>query len=352
MFDQFLGMQPHPTKCQATYVWIDVTGQSLRSKTRTLPEAPQTIHDYPVWNHGWRHDWTDQGVFYENILKPVAHFPDPFLGGQNRLVLCEEYGPDGQPVATNYRHECNKVMQECAKEKPWFGIEQEYMLLDTDRHPLGWPKNGQPTPIDETMPYYCGVGVDKVVGREVVEAHYRACLRADIEIAGTNAEATFGQWEFQIGICEGIEMGDHLWMARYLLHRVAEKFGVVVSLDPMLPAVEAGKWFGSGCHTNFSSASTRAEGGIKVIEAAMTKLALHQQHHLSLYGSGNEKRLTGKLFTPSMQHFTWGVADRAASVRIPQQVADEGKGYLEDRRPSSNCDPYRVTAAIASACLL
>ncbi|KAI1713791.1 glutamine synthetase, catalytic domain-containing protein [Ditylenchus destructor] len=354
-FDPFLGMQPHPTKCQATYVWIDVTGETVRSKTKTLPEAPKTIQDYPIWNHGWGS--ADQGktIFFEYYLHPVADFPDPFLGGQNRLVLCEIYDQKKEPGPTNYRAECARVMKECAAEKPWFGMEQEYYFLDLDRHPLGWPKNGHPPPGIINFPHAWAVGADKVVGREIVEAHYRACLLAGIKIDGINSEATPAQWEYQIGPCEGVSIGDHLWMSRYILHRTAEQFGVIVSLEPRLDVAIAGGWFGSGCHTNYSTASMRADGGMKEIEDAISKLEITHKDHMEVYGRDNGKRTASWASysaAPSADKFSWGVGDRGCSVRVPLQVAEDGKGYFEDRRPASNCDPYRVTAAIVNSTLL
>ncbi|KAI1717998.1 glutamine synthetase, catalytic domain-containing protein [Ditylenchus destructor] len=341
--DQFLGLKPVTSKCQATYVWIDGTGEYLRSKTRTLPHVPASITDYPEWNYDGSSTGQASGRNSDMFLHPVAVYPDPFLGGKARLVLCDTYDSSHNPSQTNHRFYCSVLMNACIKDKPWFGMEQEYLLLDRDGHPLGWPKHGFPAP---QGPYYCGVGADRIFGREIVETHYRACLYANIGIAGTNAEVAPGQWEFQIGPCEGIDIGDQLWMARYLLHRTAEQFGVMATLDPK-PAItmKAGEWNGAGCHTNFSSAAMRAEGGIAYIEAAMEKLARRHEEHL-------RKRLSGRCETSSMDKFTWGVADRGCSVRIPRQVAADKKGYLEDRRPASNCDPYCVTAAIAHTILL
>merc|ERR1712042_20564 len=226
----------------------------------------------------------------------------------------------------------------------WFGIEQEYTLLDQNGHPYGWPTNGFPGP---QGPYYCGVGADKVYGRDIVEAHYRACLYAGIKIAGTNAEVMPSQWEFQVGPCEGISMGDHLWMARFILHRVAEDFGVVVSFDPKpIP----GEWNGAGCHTNYSTKEMREEGGLRAIEDAIEKLQDKHDEHIKAYdpkeGADNARRLTGRCETSSINDFSAGVANRGASIRIPRQVMADKCGYFEDRRPSSNCDPYAVTDII------
>ena len=240
--------------------------------------------------------------------------------------------------------------KEVKKSHPWFGIEQEYTLLDIDQQPLGWPKMGFPGP---QGPYYCGVGAGRVYGRKIMECHYKACLYAGIKIAGENAEVMPSQWEFQVGPCEGIEMGDHLWMARYILERVTEDFNVVVSFDPKpIP----GDWNGAGCHTNYSTAAMRHEGGIREIHDAIGKLSRRHKWHIEQYdptgGIDNARRLTGLHETAAITHFSSGVASRKASIRIPRQCAEEGKGYLEDRRPSSNCDPYNVTEAIVRTTVL
>ena len=228
------------------------------------------------------------------------------------------------------------------------GLEQEYTLFNLDkRTPLGWPVGGFPGP---QGPYYCSAGADVAFGRPIVEAHYKACMYAGIKISGINAEVLPGQWEFQVGPAVGIEAGDHLWMARFLMFRVCEDFKVSVSFEPK--PIEDGDWNGSGCHTNFSTEAMRAEGGYKAIIAAVEKLGKKHDEHISVYGEGNEKRLTGKHETASYKVFKYGVADRGASIRIPRDAEREGKGYFEDRRPASNCDPYVVTGKIFKTCCI
>jgi len=335
---------PQQGKVQAEYIWIDGLND-LRSKTKTLDSAPTSVDDLPDWNFDGSS--TEQAPSHDSdiILVPVALFADPFRKGENKLVLCETYNPDGSPNKTNYRHAAKKIMDAHADAHPWFGIEQEYTLFDTDGQVLGWPKGGFPGP---QGPYYCGVGAKKVFGRDVVEAHYKACLYAGVTISGVNAEVMPGQWEFQVGPCVGIDMGDHLWLARYLLNRVSEDFGVVASFHPKpIP----GDWNGAGCHTNFSTDAMRAEGGIKAIEEAINKMALRHAEHIAVYGEDNEKRLTGRHETGHIGSFSFGVANRGASIRIPRHVAAQGKGYLEDRRPASNIDPYRVTGIVVHSSL-
>jgi len=345
----------HEEYIQAMYIWVDGTGEGIRCKTRTLEKEPKCIEDYPIWNFDGSSTYQAEGSNSDVYLHPVAVFKDPFRRGNNKLVLCETYKYNGQPTETNNRKSCKEVMDRAADEKPWFGIEQEYTLLDVDGHPFGWPKNGFPGP---QGPYYCGVGTGKVHGRDIVEAHYRACMYAGIKIAGTNAEVMPAQWEFQVGPCEGIEMGDHLWMSRFILHRVTEDFGVVATLDPK---PMEGDWNGAGAHTNFSTLSMRTSTpgdtfGMEAIKTAVDRLSRQHMRHIKAYdpneGKDNERRLTGAHETSSIHDFSAGVANRGASIRIPRQVSADGYGYFEDRRPSSNCDPYSVTEALVRTCVL
>jgi len=338
------------TRLQALYVWIDGTGEGLRSKTKTLENAPKTVADLPIWNYDGSSCYQAEGSNSDTYLHPVKFYRDPFRGGNNIMVLCETYKYNKEKTETNQRKACAEVMEKAKSHRPWFGIEQEYTLLDQDGHPFGWPKNGFPGP---QGPYYCAVGAGRVYGRDIVEAHYRACLYAGIRISGTNAEVMPAQWEYQVGPTEGIDMGDDLWMSRYMLQRVAEEFGVVVSFDPK---PMAGDWNGAGAHTNFSTEAMRVKGGIKAIETAIDKLSRHHIRHIKAYdpneGKDNERRLTGAHETSSIHDFSAGVANRGCSIRIPREVAEQGHGYLEDRRPSSNCDPYSVTKVIVQTTCL
>ncbi|KAK1758591.1 putative glutamine synthetase [Echria macrotheca] len=329
----------------AEYIWIDSELQ-VRSKVRTLKakEGGYSPSDLPIWNFDGSSTGQAPGDNSDVYLKPVAVFPDPFMLGDNILVLSECWNADGTPNKFNARHEAAKLMELHAAHEPWFGLEQEYTLLGLSDKPYGWPVNGYPAP---QGPYYCGVGGGKVVMRDIVIAHYKACLYAGIKISGTNAEVMPAQWEFQVGPCLGIEQGDHLWIARYLLARVAEEFGAKVSFEPKpIP----GDWNGAGLHTNFSTKEMREEGGMKHIEAAIEKLSKRHSEHIAVYGKGNEARLTGRHETGSIDSFSYGVANRGASVRIPREVAAKNYGYFEDRRPASNADPYLITGIIMETC--
>lgn len=180
----------------ATYIWIDGTGEEVRCKDRTIDFSPKTVMELPVWNFdGTSTGQASHGHNSDVYLQPVALYRDPFKRGQHVLVLCDTYDSDKKPCPTNHRSACATAVQKVAAEEPWFGIEQEYTLFDYDMRPLGWPKAGYPGP---QGPYYCGVGADKVFGRDIVEAHYKACLYAGVKICGTNAEVMPAQWEFQV----------------------------------------------------------------------------------------------------------------------------------------------------------
>jgi len=328
----------------AEYIWID-SDNGVRSKTRTIFKEPKSVEDLPEWNFDGSSTGQAPGEDSDVYLRPVAIFPDPFRGGKNILVLTECWNADGSPNKFNHRHECNKIMEANKEHKPWFGLEQEYTVFNEHGYPYGWPKGGFPGP---QGPYYCGVGTGKVYCRDIVEAHYKCCLYAGVKISGINAEVLPAQWEFQVGPCEGIEMGDHLWLARFLLHRVAEEFGVKISFHPKpIP----GDWNGSGLHTNYSTAEMRKEGGMKHIEEAIEKLGKRHKEHIAVYGDDNALRLTGRHETGSIEDFTYGVADRGSSIRIPRSCAREGFGYFEDRRPASNACPYQITGIMVETTL-
>ena len=322
---------------KAEYIWIDGTEPTarLRSKTRILDDGAEL----PIW--GFDGSSTNQapGKASDCVLKPVLSVPDPIRGGDDVLVLSEVLYTDMTPHKTNTRALLREVDEKYADFEPWFGIEQEYTFFKTG-YPLGFPSGGFPAPQGV---YYCGVGADEVFGREIVETHLEACLEAGLKVSGINAEVMPGQWEFQIGPASPLEASDHLWLARWLLYRVAEDFGVAATLDPKpVP----GDWNGAGAHTNFSTKQMR-EGYDPVI-AACEALAAKADEHVKNYGHDIELRLTGSHETAPWNEFSYGVSDRGASVRIPWQVEVDGKGYIEDRRPNANMDPYVVTRLITN----
>jgi len=338
-------------KVLVEYVWIGGSkttgGFDLRCKTKTLDSKPTSVAELPVWNFDGSSTGQAPGEDSEVLLKPACLFADPFRGGDNVLVLCECIDPKKVPIPTNTRAAAEKLFAQKVDEVPWFGIEQEYTLFEKDTNtPLGWPKGGFPGP---QGPYYCSAGTDVSFGRSIMEAHYSACLYAGVTIAGINAEVMPGQWEYQIGPCTGIDSGDHMWMSRYLMIRVCEMLGVNVSFDPKpIP----GDWNGAGCHTNYSTKEMREAGGYSKIIAAIEKLGKKHAEHIAAYGEGNERRLTGAHETAAIDKFSYGVANRGASIRIPRTSEADGFGYFEDRRPASNMDPYVVTSKIFNTTIL
>jgi len=322
---------------QAEYIWIDGTEPSplLRSKTRIVADGKEPR----IW--GFDGSSTNQATGQDSdcVLRPVFTCADPLRRTGDKLVMCEVLLTDLSPHPTNTRAACAATAARYANQEPWFGIEQEYTFLETGR-PLGWPAQGFPAP---QGPYYCGVGGDKMPGREIVERHTVACIDAGLAIEGTNAEVMMAQWEFQIGILAPPLIGDQLWVARWLLFRIAEDFGVFATLEPK-PVL--GDWNGAGAHTNFSTKAMREEGGWKAIVAGCEALGKNVEEHVENYGVGITDRLTGAHETAHWSQFSYGASDRGASVRIPWGTAKDKKGWLEDRRPNANMDPYVVSRLI------
>lgn len=325
---------------KAEYIWMDGTQptKKLRSKTKILEKASWLDRkaEFPRWGFDGSSTGQASGEKSDCLLQPVFHCLDPVRGGDHMLVLCEVRDFNDQPHPTNTRALLRADLERYAKHEPLFGIEQEYTMFRGMR-PLGWPEGGYPAP---QGPFYCGVGADEVFGRPVVEQHLEACLTAGLTISGLNAEVMPGQWEFQVGPEGPLEVSDQLLIARWLLYRIGEDHGVSLSLDAK-PV--RGDWNGAGAHTNFSTKEMRQEGGLAVIEDACRKLEKRHDLHISHYGDGIESRLTGLHETCSYAEFRWGIGHRGASIRIPLHVAQDGHGYLEDRRPCANIDPYVVT---------
>ena len=328
-------------KVMAEYIWMDghTPTQKLRSKTKILSKKISSVSELPQWGFDGSSTNQAEGNFSDCLLKPVWLCKDPIRGEENILVMCEVMNADGSVHASNTRAHLREIEEKFSKEKIWFGIEQEYTFFE-GRNPLGWPEGGYPAP---QGPFYCGVGADEAFGREIVEDHLDLCLEAGLELSGINAEVMPGQWEYQIGPLGPLEVADQMWVSRWLLYRISEDYGVSATLHPK-PV--KGDWNGAGAHINFSTQSMREEGGLKVIEDACEKLSKKHDEHIAVYGAHNDERLTGDHETQSISEFSYGVSDRGASIRIPMQTSNDGHGYLEDRRPSSNMDPYRACAIL------
>lgn len=334
------------TRIMAEYIWMDGKKPTakLRSKTKAIEGPVEKLDEIPRWSFDGSSTEQAEGHFSDCFLKPIYFVLDPVRGAPNILAMCEVLNTDDTPHISNTRAALAKATAKFMHHEPWFAVEQEYTLYQNG-HPVGWPEQGFPYPQGR---YYCGIGVDEVYGRPVVEQHLKACLTAGLAISGANAEVMPSQWEFQIGPLPSLEAADQLWLARWLLYRLGEEYNIYVKLDPKpMP----GDWNGSGGHTNFSTKSMREEGGIKVIEEACKKLEGFHKQHIAVYGADNDKRLTGKHETCSINGFRYGVGDRGASVRIPLHVGKEKRGHLEDRRPAANLDPYQVfTALLETVC--
>ena len=328
------------TKYKLEYIWLDgyEPVPNLRGKTKVEEfDRFPTLEELPLWGFDGSSTRQADGSSSDCVLKPVAIFNDPTRknGG---LVMCEVLLADGTPHPSNSRA--------TIPDDPdtWFGFEQEYFFY-VDGLPLGFPAAGFPAPQGE---YYTGIGYKNVgdIAREIVDTHIDLCLDAGINLKGINAEVAKGQWEFQIFGKGSKQAADEVWIARYLLLRLCEAYRVDVNFHPKPLGMEH-DWNGSGMHTNFSTEHLREVGGEEYFEALMAAFDEHKDAHIAVYGPDNHLRLTGLHETQSLDTFNYGLADRGASIRIPHSFVNGGhRGYLEDRRPNSLGDPYRIAGRI------
>lgn len=329
-------------KSKLEYIWLDGYNptQSLRSKTKIEADFSGSLEDCPLWSFDGSSTGQAEGGSSDCLLKPVYICPDP-QRKNGYLVMCEVLNADGTPHATNGR-----ATIEDDDNDFWFGFEQEYFLWDTTiDKPLGFPEEGFPT--RPQGPYYCSVGAQNAFGRNIVEEHLDVCLDAGLNVEGINAEVATGQWEFQIFAKGAKDAGDQIWIARYLLERIGESYDV--SINWHCKPLGATDWNGSGMHANFSNTALRTSGSKEVYDKICQSFSPADviKAHIAVYGADNEQRLTGKHETQSIDQFSYGISDRGASIRIPIATVERGwKGWLEDRRPNSAADPYKVAAVI------
>jgi glutamine synthetase len=327
-------------KYKLEYIWLDgyEPVPNLRSKTKIAEfDSFPTLDELPMWNFDGSSTRQADGHSSDCGLKPVEVFVDP-MREFGALVMCEVLLPDGTPHPSNSRATIHD------DPDTWFGFEQEYFLY-RDGRPLGFPEEGFPAPQGE---YYTGVGYRAVgdIARQIVEEHLDLCLEAGINHEGINAEVAKGQWEFQIFGKGSHQAADEVWVARYLLMRLCEQYGVDVNWHCKPLGVEY-DWNGSGMHCNFSTKFMREVGGKEYFENLMAAFEKYRAEHIEVYGPDNHLRLTGLHETASIHQFSYGVADRGASIRVPHSFVNSGyRGYLEDRRPNSAGDPYKIASRI------
>ena len=340
-------------KVKLEYIWLDgyEPEPNLRSKVKVI-ESP--IHRYggkkvemvilddcPDWSFDGSSTHQAEGSFSDCVLKPVRIYPNPLNKGviPSYFVLCEVCNPDGTPHSSNTR---SLIGEE--EEDLWFGFEQEYTLVK-DGRPLGFPSNGYPEPQGK---YYCGVGNGQVNGRTFVDEHMEMCILAGIDITGTNAEVMLGQWEYQVFSQGKKKAGDDLWITRYILEQMSENYGFEIEFHPK-PV--QGDWNGSGLHCNFSNHKMREVGGKEYFEGIFKQFEDRHELHIENYGSDNNLRLTGRHETQHISKFSWGISNRGASIRVPLNTAKDNwkGGYVEDRRPASHADPYKIVKVISDS---
>ena len=331
------------SKAKLEYIWLDgyKPTQTLRSKTKVETNFSGKLEDCDIWSFDGSSTQQAPGGSSDCQLRPVFICSDPersLMGTPAYFVMCDVLDSEGNAHESNGR-----ALIEDDDNDFWFGFEQEYFLYDMKTNlPLGFPSNGYPAPQGQ---YYCSVGAKNAYGRDIIEEHLEYCIQAGLNIEGINAEVAAGQWEYQIFAKGAAAAGDQIWVARYMLERICEKHGVWVNYH-CKPLGDT-DWNGSGMHANFSNTALRTAGNKATYDVICQAFAPFVKEHIEVYGADNHLRLTGKHETQSIDQFSYGVSDRGASIRIPIAAVQKGwKGWLEDRRPNSAADPYKVAARI------
>jgi glutamine synthetase len=327
-------------KFRLDYIWLDGDQPTANLRTKAqiieLDDFDGDTSVLPLWGFDGSSTHQAEGHDSDCVLQPVQAYKNP-LHKNAWLVLCEVFNRDGSVHPTNHRA---KILDK-NNDQFWFGFEQEYILFTSAGRPLGFPEGGFPEP---QGPYYCSVGTHNAVGREIIDEHFALCVEAGIGVSGINGEVMLGQWEFQCFGKGAKRAGDDLIMARFMLHLVAEKYGATANLEPK-PI--KGDWNGSGMHSNFSFDYLRDIGGEQYISDLCEGFRPYHKDHIAVYGAHNDERLTGAHETASIDDFSFGPNNRACSIRVPLFTTNnDWKGYLEDRRPASNADPYKIIARI------
>jgi len=324
------------------YVWVDgLDSPYIRSKTRianvTVNEEGKFDVPLPEWNFDGSSTHQATTEDSERILAPKRVYQ---ISDTHYAVLCEVCLPDAErtPHPTNHRASLAQKISEVGDTGLWLGFEQEYFITKDGKN-IMWPEDG--LPVNDSR-YYCHSG-GAIRKRKIVREHANLCNSVGISVVGYNTEVSPGQWEYQVFCNDALKGADDLWMSRYLLQLMLETHELGVDWSPKPHP----GWNGSGCHVNFSTEKMREEGGKELFESIMSKAESSHHSDLEGYGEGNQARMTGLHETSDYNVFSYGVGSRSASVHIPTGTAQSGwKGYAEDRRPASNCDPYRVVASV------
>jgi glutamine synthetase len=336
------------------YIWLDCNNNP-RSKTKVMKKdlkyesKKDILSSLPLWNFDGSSTGQATTKESEIILKPVKCVIDPFRRETFcYLVLCECLNINMMPNKFNTRYSANKIFTNNKEHKPLFGIEQEFFISCYNKNnekdllvlePACFSNKN--ICLKEQGDYYCGVGFNNALGRNIIEDAFKNLLYAELNITGLNAEVAPSQWEFQV-CSTGIDAADSLILTRYICDRTFEQYNCIMDLD-VKPRKELN---GSGCHVNFSTKEMRNSDGYNKIEKAIKNLEKNHILHIKHYGSDNDKRLTGLHETSSIDEFSYGVGSRNTSIRIPNDTFKNKCGYLEDRRPSSTMDPYVVTSLL------